>query len=140
MPAPAPALASGTAAAPLALLLRRCCVLCCLLHHWTPSHALTGAPPACETEWDCSLAGTCSAAGECACDPGWQGPTCARLAFKPAPAVGHAFRPGAGFTTWGGSPIQADNRSMYYLFASVNLQGTVLHAIAGGGPLLSSAS
>ena len=79
----------------------------------------------CEDDWGCSLGGRCTPAGQCDCDQGFEGQTCARLAFRPAPSIGHAFRPGHGFTTWGGSPIQADNRSMYYLFASVNLHGTL---------------
>ena len=80
---------------------------------------------ACDTDWDCSLGGSCGADRRCVCDPGWEGPTCARVAFKSAPSIGHAFRPGPGFTTWGGSPIQADNQSMYYLFASVQINGTL---------------
>ena len=80
---------------------------------------------ACAIDWDCSLGGSCGAERRCKCDPGWQGPTCAEVAFGSAPSVGHAFRPGPGFTTWGGSPIQADNRSMYYLFASVQVNGTL---------------
>ena len=79
----------------------------------------------CTDEWDCSLAGSCGSDGLCVCDSGWQGPTCAMVAFDPAPSIGNAFRPGHGFTTWGGSPIQADNHSMYYLFASVNVHGTL---------------
>ena len=85
---------------------------------------LFAAALGCETDWDCSAAGAC-VQQNCRCDPGFDGPTCARLAFKPVPSAGHAFRPGRGFTTWGGSPIQADNRSMYYLFASVNFHGTL---------------
>ena len=83
------------------------------------------APIRCTDDWDCSLAGSCGSDGLCLCDSGWQGPTCAMVAFDRAPSVGHAFRPGHGFTTWGGSPIQADNHSMYYLFASVNVHGTL---------------
>ena len=79
----------------------------------------------CTDEWDCSLAGSCGSDGLCVCDSGWRGPTCAMVAFDPAPSIGYAFRPGHGFTTWGGSPIQADNHSMYYLFASVNVHGTL---------------
>ncbi len=42
------------------------------------------AAAACGTDEDCGLLGDC-VAGNCVCDDGWVGPTCASLDLQPAP-------------------------------------------------------
>ena len=44
----------------------------------------SAAAAQCSVDEDCGLLGTC-AAGACACEPGWTGPTCASLDLLPAP-------------------------------------------------------
>ena len=73
--------------------------------------AAAAASASCASDLDCHLNGACTAAGTCACDAAWAGPTCTTLALLPsAPGAGtcDASRNGTarGFTTtWGGVPL-----------------------------------
>jgi hypothetical protein len=71
--------------------------------------ALAAAAPPSASPPPCSLNGAPTAAGACACDAGWRGPTCAELAIQPgAAALGfHDESPGAG-ASWGANAVYAD--------------------------------
>lgn len=53
---------------------------------------------------DCSLNGVCTADGQCQCDPGWYGPTCASLRLLPAKkgAGLQSVDEGRPTSSWGG--------------------------------------
>ena len=66
---------------------------------------------------DCSLAGSWDPGAGCQCEPGWTGATCGLLRFAEAPPPQlNGFRAPNGSTTWGGSPIQADDRKTWVVF------------------------
>jgi hypothetical protein len=78
------------------------------------SYVFARPPPPfrCGSVADCSLAGSCNAAGRCVCSAGWAGPRCAALdlapiaaaAFTPLKIAGDAGR--QQINTWCGSIIQ----------------------------------
>ena len=96
----------------------------------------------CEDDMGCSLNGACSAAGECACDPPWTGPTCGRLGFAKSPAAATgAYGLGTPFavTSWGGNAIRrGDTWHLYVTEMSGDhcglhvwgSQSTVAHAVS----------
>ena len=91
-----------------------------------PPGATCGKPPPdplppCASEWDCTLSGAC-VAGACVCDPPWTGPTCATLAFKPAPPVAAVpFVPPdyPTHSTWGCAPFFAPNSTPCFYYDNV---------------------
>jgi hypothetical protein len=71
---------------------------------------------ACETDWDCSLGGTCTEAHQCDCDAWFTGLQCAQLNLQPAdPAACGLVAP--GYLSWGGHPLRDENGT-YHLLAS----------------------
>ena len=83
--------------------------------------AAAAAAVRCESAYDCSYGGFCSnATKQCVCDPGFEGPTCAALGFKPASSAHPAaFRPGHGFTTWYDAPTKRNRGAHTHLFFSI---------------------
>ena len=75
---------------------------------------------------NCSLAGDCGADGTCTCDAPWAGQACERLDQLPRDGTAKAFVAPRGSTTWGGTAMQSDDdRSEYYLFASLSRNTTI---------------
>jgi hypothetical protein len=93
---------------------------------------------ACQTDLDCSLAGTCSASsGTCACDAAWTGPACERLHLLPAhrsalyPAGGHPTAlPSDRPFPWGGSIMKGvSSKALSYCCASTASLSKILWCI-----------
>ena len=74
----------------------------------------------CARDEDCMLNGVCDAlSGVCACDSGWTGTTCGRLAFEP---VASRAAPGfieTNFSSWGGSVVpDPDDGGLWHMFSA----------------------
>ena len=67
----------------------------------------------CATSADCSLAGECVAKSSCACDPGWSGGRCERLALGTSSAAIKTDE-----WTWGGSAVRDRQTRRWHLFYS----------------------
>lgn len=102
---------------------RQHCEVCLVVLVLCGGAVLSPATAACIH--NCSYAGVCAADGTCNCDAPFTGAACQQLDQIPATGV-PAFRAPRGSTTWGGSPIQSDdNRSEYFLFASLSRNTTI---------------
>ena len=78
-----------------------------------PEHWLPTVP--CLGDTDCVLNGVCTA-GACACDPGWEGVSCDRLALHPAPDLGaYGYSPNIS-SSWGASVVKVDGQ--YHMYVS----------------------
>ena len=72
----------------------------------------------CETDLDCSLAGSC-VEGACRCQSWTKGPRCGALNLHPPPnaaAVVAAVQPVANWTRWGSSVVE--HGGLYHLFSA----------------------
>ncbi len=71
----------------------------------------------CASDDDCSLLGTCTAAGACACDPGWTGPRCGRADLLPLDYSRRNGYQNATAASWGGRPVRGDD-GRWHLFGT----------------------
>ena len=72
----------------------------------------------CQSDWDCSLAGTCDAVtGECACDAWAEGKDCSYLKFQPVDPTKIGYLHGE-HTSWGGSVQVGAKDGMFHMFVS----------------------
>ncbi len=71
----------------------------------------------CNSDWDCSLAGTCTPQGQCSCDPWADGVDCSYLKFQPVDKtrLGYLHE---RHTSWGGSIVQSATTGLYHMFIS----------------------
>ena len=72
------------------------------------------APFKCATDWDCSLAGTCSA-GQCKCDPWTTGHDCSYLNFKKIDKSSGLGYIDPTWSSWGGNAVMGKD-GLYHLF------------------------
>ena len=105
------------------------CVLCALALAW-PAKAATAEGGSCSSDIDCQLAGSCSNAGSCACDPGWRGALCESLDLAPAPFGRERQAFETERASWGGKAVRDVDTGVWSLFAAEMQQGG-LHAFKG---------
>lgn len=116
--------------------------------NWTVARVLLGMAAVlaaegsqCKDDFDCSLAGKCTADGACACKSWATGKDCAALNLVPpasAAEVKPLVQPHDNWTRWGGSPVHDPDTGLYHLFSaemadkcSLNVwgtQSTVIHS------------
>ncbi|KAL7430471.1 hypothetical protein ACHAXM_002205 [Skeletonema potamos] len=71
----------------------------------------------CNSDWDCSLAGTCTPEGQCQCDPWAEGVDCSYLKFQPVNKARLGYL-NEQHTSWGGSIVQSATTGFYHMFVS----------------------
>lgn len=71
----------------------------------------------CNSDWDCSLAGTCTSQGQCQCDPWAEGVDCSYLKFQPVDRLKLGYLDEQN-TSWGGSIVQSANTGLYHMYVS----------------------
>jgi hypothetical protein len=74
---------------------------------------------ACQNDYDCSLAGTCTN-GKCVCQPWVTGDDCAALNLKPLKTKADLqgmVQPAGNWSRWGASVVQ-DTDGVHHMFAA----------------------
>lgn len=90
----------------------------------------------CGSDADCRYNGRC-VDGNCVCDQGWRGPTCAALLLAPTPKE-NGFRH-ENTSSWGGS-IMKDSTGQYHMFASQITEGCGLNAWSTNSQIIRAVS
>ena len=76
---------------------------------------------ACASDWDCSLAGTCTA-GKCVCDAWTSGSDCSYLKFQPVrrSAMGYVD---PSWSSWGGNAVLGKDKMWHLFMAEIGPAG-----------------
>jgi hypothetical protein len=92
--------------------------------------ALVAAVQACNTDFDCSLNGVCSAGGTCTCDSPWGGAACSTLQYKVTPAgAKNVWTGDENLNTWSGPILHDAAAGKYHLIDPVYEHGSLWNVI-----------